>query len=178
MVVTEQTRDQVVEDIKHAILSGYRLIDTAKSYFTEELVGEAIRASGVPRSEITVVTKLFETDHHDPYAAFQESLRKLDIDYIDIYLMHFPCAVGQDGRLFAIDESPTFVETYKIMEKLIGPQCKSIGVSNFTQKTLDVLLKECSVKPVVNQIEVYPMNPNLKLVPYCQERGIQVMAWG
>jgi glycerol 2-dehydrogenase (NADP+) len=148
-------------------------------YATEELIGDAIRASGVPRSEITVVTKLPNECHHDPHAAFHESLRRLDIGYIDIYIMHWPCAVTPDGkRPLSIEESPTFIETYKMMESLVGPKCRSLGVSNFTQKTLDALLQEAKIKPVVNQIEVHPLNPNLKLIPYCQERQIQVMAWG
>ena len=178
MVFPEEEKPRVVEIIKQAIKAGYRLIDTSKLYATEDLVGEAIRASGVPRSEITVLTKLLQTHHHDPQSSLQESLRNLDVGYIDIFVMHWPSAKTPDGGPVTIDESPTFIETYKKMEKLVGPKCRSIGVSNFTQKTLEPLLKECTIKPVVNQIEVHPLNPNLKLIPYCQERQIQVMAWG
>ncbi|QSS65111.1 hypothetical protein I7I51_05952 [Histoplasma capsulatum] len=155
-----------------------RYIDTAPGYATEDLLGEAIRASGVPRSAFTVVTKLLQTQHHDPEASFRESLAKLDVGYIDIFLLHWPNASGPDGRWRGIDERPTFVETYKKMEKLVGPKCRSLGVCSLSQKSMDVLLKECTVKPVINQIEVHPFNPSLKLVPYCLDKGIQVISWG
>ncbi|KAL2366860.1 hypothetical protein RJZ56_000192 [Blastomyces dermatitidis] len=173
MIFPDEDRPKVTEILKQAILAGYRYIDTAPMYATEDL-----RASGVPRSELTVVTKLVQTQHHDPKASLRESLARLGVGYIDIFLMHWPNASGEDGRWRSIEESPTFVETYKKMEKLVGAECRSIGVCNFSQKTLDVLLKECTIKPVVNLIEVHPYNPNLKLVPYCLERGIRVISWG
>ena len=91
--------------------------------------------------------------------------------------MHWPNAISLDGQPFRFDESPTFVETWLEMEKLVGPQCKAIGVSNFTQKTLDILLESAQVVPVVNQIELHVLNPHLKLVPYCRSKGIHVMSW-
>ncbi|KKZ61573.1 hypothetical protein EMCG_00556 [[Emmonsia] crescens] len=178
MVFPDKERPKVIETFKQAILAGYRFIDTAPGYGTEDLLGTAIRASGVPRSEFTVITKLASTHHHDPETSLRESLAKLDVGYIDIFLLHWPNASGPDGRWRNIDESPTFVEAYKMMEKLVGPECRSIGVCNFSQKTMEVLLKECTIKPVVNEIEVHPFNPNLKLVPYCLEKGIRVMSWG
>lgn len=169
------------DSIIHALQSGYRLIDTAQSYGVEAVVGEAIRASGVPREDIIVVTKLWGDSHRDPAAALERSMTALDIGYIDVFLMHWPNAINPESR--RPDESQTFVETWKLMEKLVEPgsstakQCKTIGVSNFTQKTLDVLLRETTVVPVVNQVELHALNPNPKLVPYCQDRGIQVMGW-
>ncbi|KAL1966988.1 hypothetical protein VTN77DRAFT_3732 [Rasamsonia byssochlamydoides] len=174
--------DKLRESIVHALRTGYRLIDTASLYGVERIVGEAIRASGVPREEITVVTKVWCDMHHDPGTSLERSLSELQLDYVDILLMHWPCALTPDGKKpLMLDESPTYVETWKMMEKLVEGEgkkkCRSIGVSNFTQKLLEVLLREATVVPVVNQVELHALNPNLNLVPYCQSRGIQVMSW-
>ncbi|KAE8322312.1 NADP-dependent oxidoreductase domain-containing protein [Aspergillus sergii] len=177
-VLPEEKREYVRGLIVQAIKAGYRLIDTSKIYATEDLVGEAIKESEVPRSEITILTKLSSDDHHDVRAAFERSRRLLDT-YIDIYIMHWPQGFTKDvSRPLAPDESPTYIEVYKEMEKLVGPDCRGIGVGNLTQKTLDMLLKETEIKPVVNEIEIHPGNPNTKLVPYCLERGIRPVAWG
>ncbi|KAL4950416.1 putative aldo-keto reductase [Aspergillus filifer] len=171
-------RNKIRESIIHALHSGYRLIDTAQYYFVEPIVGEAVRNSGIPRKDITVITKFWGEWHHDPAAALQKSLDALGLEYIDIFLMHWPCAETPDkSRALRIDESPTFVETWKKMEELVGDQCRAIGVCNFTQKTLDVLLKEANIVPVVNQVELHALNPNLRLVPYCHEKEIRVMSW-
>lgn len=130
----------------------------------------------MPRSEITIVTK-FVQPHDDPAAALEISLRQLDLDYIDVFLMHWPWATTPDGKPLRINESPTFVETWKLMEKLVGPECRAIGVSNFAQKTLDALLEVATIIPAVNQVELHALYPNLKLVPYCQSKGIHVMSW-
>lgn len=145
----------------------------------EAAVGRAVRASGVPRSEITVVTKFWGHWHHDPAKALEISLRDLDLGYVDVFLMHWPWALSPaDGKTsLRPGESPTFVETWKRMEPLVGPTCRGIGVSNFTQKTLDAILEVATVVPVVNQVECHPLNPNLKLVPYCESKGIHVMGW-
>lgn len=173
----EKSKEELRDSIMHALHNGYRLIDTAQYYFVEPVVGEAVRNSGIPRSEITVITKFWSEWHHNPAEALQRSLDALGLDYIDIFLMHWPCAAAPDGRPLRIDESPTFVETWNMMEKCIGSRCRAIGVSNFTQKTLGKLLSKATIVPVVNQVELHPFNPNLKLVPYCQEKGIQVMSW-
>lgn len=174
---SDKAKQELRDSIIHALHTGYRLIDTAQYYFVEPVVGEAVRESGIPRSEITVITKFWSEWHHDPEQALKKSLDALGLEYIDIFLMHWPCAATPDGRPLRIDEAPTFVETWKMMERLVGDRCRAIGVSNFTQKTLDVLLSEAEMVPVVNQVELHAFNPNLKLVPYCQEKGIQVMSW-
>ncbi|SPO07445.1 related to GCY1 - galactose-induced protein of aldo/keto reductase family [Cephalotrichum gorgonifer] len=165
--------------IIHALKSGYRLIDTAQAYHVESTVGRAIRNSGIPRSEITVVTKFWGEWHHDPAEALRISLRELDVGYIDIFLMHWPWATTPDPERKPLrpHESPTIVETWKKMEKLVGEKCRAIGVSNFTQKTLDELLAAATIVPAVNQVELHAFNPNLKLVPYCESKGIHVMSW-
>ncbi|KAK7754521.1 hypothetical protein SLS62_003541 [Diatrype stigma] len=170
----EQT---LVESIVHALRSGYRLIDTAQYYGSEAAVGQAVRASGVPRSEITIVTKFGADLHHDPAKALRISLQALGLDYIDVFLMHWPFAVSPEGKPLRIHESPTFVETWQRMEPLVGPQCRAIGVSNFAQKTIDALLESATIVPAVNQVELHALNPNLKLVPYCQSKGIHVISW-
>ncbi|KAJ5101222.1 hypothetical protein N7456_007274 [Penicillium angulare] len=169
---------EVRDSIVHALRSGYRLIDTAQSYKSEEAVGEAVRLSGIPRSEITVITKFWSHWHHDPAQAMQISLDALGLDYIDIFLMHWPCAFSPDGKEFlSPSANPTYVETWKLMESCVGPRCKAIGVSNFTQKTLDILLPAASIIPVVNQVELHALNPGSRLVPYCHQKGIQIISW-
>lgn len=166
------------ESIIHALNSGYRLIDTAQYYGIEAVVGRAVRSSGIPRKDITVVTKFWGEWHHDPAEALRISLNDTGLDYIDAFLMHWPWALTADGKKpVRINESPTFVETWKLMEGLVGDKCKTIGVSNFTQKTLDVLLKSAKIVPAINQVELHAFNPNLKLVPYCQSKGILVTSW-
>ncbi|KAI1258546.1 putative aldo-keto reductase [Xylariaceae sp. FL1019] len=169
--------EEIIESIVYALKLGYRLIDTAPAYGVEAVVGKAIRASGVPRSELTVITKLWNNAHHDPSQALDMSLEALGLDYVDMFLMHWPCALTTDNKPIRIDESPTFVETWKKMEKVVGPKCKGIGVSNFSQKTLNTLLQSTTIVPVVNQIELHALNPNLKLVPFCQSKGIHVIGW-
>ncbi|CRG84061.1 hypothetical protein PISL3812_01400 [Talaromyces islandicus] len=175
---------QLRNTIIHSLQSGYRLIDTAQVYGVEDIVGEAIRASGIPRHEITVVTKLFGPALRDPAAALAKSLAALKLEYIDIFLMHWPQAFTEDGaRPLRPHESPTFVDSWKLMEKLVEPgsataaQCRAVGVSNFTQLTLEALLREATIAPAVNQIELHALNPALKLVPWCHERGVRVMSW-
>ncbi|KAH7176425.1 GCY protein [Dactylonectria macrodidyma] len=165
--------------IVHALQSGYRLIDTAQRYGVEETVGRAIRNSGVPRSDIVVVTKFWGEWHHNPEEALQKSLDNLSLEYVDVFLMHWPWATtpAPDARPLRKDESPTIVETWKKMEKLVGPKCRAIGVSNFTQKTLEELLANTSVVPAINQVELHAFNPNHKLAAYCQAKGIHVMSW-
>lgn len=165
--------------IIHALQSGYRLIDTAQRYGVEETVGRALRNSGVPRSEIVVVTKFWGEWHHNPEEALQKSLDDLSLEYVDVLLMHWPWATTPAPEALPLrkDESPTILETWEKMEKLIGPKCRAIGVSNFTQKTLDELLVNTSVVPAINQVELHAFNPNHKLVAYCQSKGIHVMSW-
>ncbi|OLN86647.1 Glycerol 2-dehydrogenase (NADP(+)) 2 [Colletotrichum chlorophyti] len=167
------------ESIIHALKSGYRHIDTAQIYGVEDVVGKAIKNSGVPRSEIVVVTKFWGHWHHDPATALQISLDSLGLDYVDVFLMHWPWATtpAPERKVLKKWESPTFIETWKKMELLVGEKCKAIGVSNFMPKVLDELLAEAKIVPAVNQVELHAFNPNLKLVPYCQEKGIVVTSW-
>ncbi|GKT91912.1 aldo keto reductase [Colletotrichum tofieldiae] len=171
--------EELEESIIHGLKTGYRLIDTAQRYGVEKTIGRAIRRSGVPRSEIVVVTKFWSDWHHDPATALQNSLDALGLDYVDVFLMHWPWAMtpAPEKKVLKKWESPTFIETWKLMEPLVGAKCKAIGVSNFMPKLLDQLLAEAKIVPVINQVELHAFNPNLVLVPYCQEKGIHVMSW-
>ncbi|KAJ4486145.1 NADP-dependent oxidoreductase domain-containing protein [Lentinula aciculospora] len=175
----------------NAIKAGYRHFDTVLALTNlsslvgnEKQVGKAIHDSGIPRSEIFLTTKLPNSAHGRVRAAFEQSLKTLDCEYIDLYLMHWPQAGKPDsvealgGNVFRPEESPTFVETWKDMERLLnGGKVKSIGVSNFSIKTLDVLLPECKVIPAINQVEMHPCLPQHNLKKYCESKGIILTAY-
>jgi len=161
---------------KTAIKSGYRHFDTAEMYANEDSVGAAIRDSGVPREEIFVTTKLNNDAHHTVRRAFDTSLKTLNVGYIDLYLMHWPQAAR--GGLFSAEQNPSFVETWKEMEKLLDTgKVKAIGVSNFSIKTLSDLLPHAKVVPAVNQVEIHPCLPQEDLLQFCKEKGIIVEAY-
>ncbi|KAJ6613509.1 Aldo/keto reductase [Mycena sp. CBHHK59/15] len=162
--------ERVYEMCKKALKLGYRHFDT-------KYVGKAIRESGVPRSEIFVTTKL--GFRHDLVAeSCEASLKELDCEYIDMYLMHWPQSLNTEGtKILQPDESPTYVETWLEMEKLLKTgKVKSIGVSNFSIQTLDVLLPHCTVIPAVNQIQMHPCLPQHDLKAYCASRNILLTA--
>jgi len=171
--------DDVREMVEYALKIGYRHIDTAYAYQNEEYVGKAIRNSGIPREEIYLVTKLTQAHHGSVQEAFNISLKQLGVDYVDLYLMHWPQALdSKTGRTLPADESPTFVETWKEMEKLLDTgKVKSIGVSNFSEKNLDILLPQVKVVPAVNQVEMHPLLPQLDLLDYCNRKGIILTAY-
>lgn len=155
--------------VHNAFEAGYRHVDTAKIYGNEPAVGQAIRDSVIPRSEIFVTTKLFNTDHgyDSTIKAYTESLQKLGLDYIDLYLVHWPV---EGIRL----------ETWKAMETLLKEgKCKAIGVSNYMVRHLEELLANGSVVPAVNQIELHPYNylSKKEVVSFCRANGIQLEAY-
>ncbi|KAJ9625201.1 hypothetical protein H2204_010588 [Knufia peltigerae] len=175
---------QLEDSIIHALHHGYRLIDTAQYYGVEKVVGSAIRKSGVPRSSIIVITKFWSHWHHDPAAALRQSLADLEIDYIDIFAMHWPNLMLKEGVPEPWGAKPDFIDTWVMMENLLldeslglKDKVRGLGVSNFTRKLLEPLLERCRLKPLINEVELHAMNPNLKLVPWCQKNGIQVISW-
>jgi len=177
---------RVYDMCEKALKVGYRHFDTAAGYGNEKQVGEAIRASGIPREEIFITTKLANSDHHRVREGFEKSLKELDCEYIDLYLMHWPMASiseGQPGnasfsRVLKPEESPTIVETYKEMEKLLETgKVKAVGVSNFSIKTLSHLLQHCKVVPATNQVEMHPCWPQEDLKAFCEEKGILLTAY-
>lgn len=152
-----------------ALEAGYRSIDTAKIYFNEEGVGRAIRAAGVPREELFVTTKLWNTEHEYDKAlrAFDDSLAKLGLDYLDLYLIHWPVP-AQDH----------YTDAWRALEKLYADQrVRAIGVSNFTVQTMSRLLDEFDVVPAVNQIELHPRFTQEELRKLHAVHDIATEAW-
>ncbi|KAH8118773.1 Aldo/keto reductase [Phellopilus nigrolimitatus] len=170
--------DKVFQMVQTALKHGYRHIDTAFGYENEEYVGKAIRESGIPRGEIFVTTKLAQIHHGSVQEGLELSLRNLDIDYVDLYLMHWPQAANEKGEPLQPEEGPSFIETWLSMEKLLETgKVKSIGVSNFSIKTLDVLLPKANIIPATNQVELHPCLPQTDLKKYCEDKGILLTAY-
>ncbi|KAG6837829.1 hypothetical protein H0H93_016197 [Arthromyces matolae] len=147
----------------------------------EEQVGAAIRESGIPREEIFVTTKLPD-DWKSVREEFESSLQKLGLGYVDLYLIHWPqhVVVNDDGSLLVLapGEQPDFVHAWKEMEKFVEEgRAKSIGVSNFSVKTLNDLLPHCSIVPATNQVELHPCLPQNELKQFCEEKGILLTAY-
>ncbi|OSD05358.1 Aldo/keto reductase [Trametes coccinea BRFM310] len=170
--------DAAEEMCKNALKCGYRHIDTASGYENEQYVGNAIRDSGIPRSQIFLTTKLWCRNFSRVHAAFEDSLRALGVDYIDLYLMHWPLALDENGNPIPFEQHPNFVDVWADMEKLLDTgKVRSIGVSNFSIKNLEILLKHAKVIPANNQVEVHPCLPQHKLKEYCDEKGILLSAY-
>lgn len=164
--------DDLAEAVKTAIVKGYRSIDTAQVYRNEESVGRGIRAAIdeglVTREELFVTSKVWNDglSYEETLAAYDSSLEKLGLDYLDLYLVHWP----------GIDTN--YINVYKALEKIYQDgRVRSIGVSNFHVQHLENLLKETSVVPVINQIEFHPHLTQEEVRAYCKEKGIQVEAW-
>jgi 2,5-diketo-D-gluconate reductase A len=155
--------------VEIALQSGYRLIDTAEQYENELGVGEGIRRSGIPRGEVYLTTKFGHAAHgyQEATAAIERSLTRLGVDYIDLYLLHWP--------LTKLDK---YVETWKAMEEFIEDgRVRSIGVANFREHHLERLMGETSVVPAVNQIELHPAHLQLQLREFNARHSITTMAW-
>ncbi|KAJ1028579.1 hypothetical protein NDA16_001745 [Ustilago loliicola] len=184
--------NELVEALLTAInKAGYRHLDTATGYMNEVEVGQAVRDSGVPRSEFFVTTKLRPGGVHDPVKEFEDSFDKLKIDYIDLWLLHWPQGFvspegnfGQ-GESFGLEHQkhlgPTFNETWAKMEDIFlnshKGKVKAIGVSNFSRKNLDILLKTAKVVPAVNQVEASPYCQEQELLQYCNDKNIHITAY-
>lgn len=163
--VSPEETERVVNE---ALEAGYRHIDTAHIYHNEDAVGRAIAASGIPRDELFITTKLWNTDHEDPRPAFETSLERLGIDRLDLYLVHWPMPM-----------LGTAVGAWRGFVQLVGADLvDSIGVSNFEIEHLRELHEETGVVPAVNQIELHPLHQRRELREYCRQLGIAVEAWG
>lgn len=158
---------ETVNSVKWALQAGYRLIDTAAAYKNEVSVGEGIRASGIPREEIFVTTKLWNADqgYDSTLKAFDESLSKLGLDYIDLYLIHWPV----EGK---------YKDSWRAMEEIYqSGRAKAIGVSNFHEHHIENLLKGANVVPMVDQIELHPTLTQEPLRKFLADNKIAVEAW-
>lgn len=157
---------ETVSAVKHAIDAGYRLIDTAMFYDNEEGVGQGIRESGINREDIFITTKVWNDDIRggNTRQAFEKSMEKLKLDYLDMYLLHWPV----EG----------YVEAWKVLEELYHEKrIRAIGVSNFHQKHLEEIFKVSNVVPVLDQIECHPYLSQKPLRDYLAERDIAAQAW-
>lgn len=156
-----------VDSVKAALENGYRSIDTASFYNNEKGVGKGIRESGVPREEIFITSKVWndEQGYEETLEAFERSLEKLGLEYLDLYLIHWPVK----GK---------YQDTWKAMEKLYNEgKVRAIGVSNFHVHHLQDLMSNSKVKPVVDQVEYHPHLSQEKLRAFCEEADIKLEAW-
>lgn len=166
-VYKAQEGEETLQAVKAAIKAGYRSIDTAALYENEESVGKAIRESGVPREELFITTKVWNSDQRNDTVleAFETSLNKLGLDYVDLYLVHWPV-------------KDKYKETWKVLEKIYKEgRAKAIGVSNFKEHHLDDLMSAAEIKPMVNQVELHPLLSQQELRDYCRKHEIQIEAW-
>ena len=157
----------MIASVKWALEAGYRHIDTAAIYGNETGVGQAIAESGVPRDALFVTTKIWNADqgYDSALAACEESLKKLGLDYLDLYLIHWPV-------------KDKYIETWKAFERLYKEKAvRAIGVSNFNVHHVKDILSHCEVKPMVNQSEFHPLLAQRELRRFCRENGIQFESW-
>ena len=158
---------EVVQAVKHALSAGYKHIDTASLYGNERGVGQAVAASGIPRKEIFVTSKVWNSDqgYDSTLRAFEKSMKLLGFEYLDLYLVHWPVR----GK---------YIETWKALEHLYAEgRIRAIGVSNFLLHHLEGLLSHCEIVPMVNQLEFHPRLVQQELLNYCVSHKIQYEAW-
>ncbi|KAJ6641750.1 Aldo-keto reductase family 1 member C23-like protein [Pseudolycoriella hygida] len=190
----------VEESVKHAIDCNYRHIDTAYFYGNEIEIGNAVRAKieekGINREDMFIVSKLWSIFHEPDKVEYgcRMSLNKLNLEYIDLYLIHFPVSLAyvsdtelwpsdekgiiSDSVSFSIRDDIDVLDTYKAMEKLVEKGIvRSIGVSNFNIEQITRILEGCTIKPVVNQIEFSPGVNQKKLIEFCKDHDIVVVAY-
>ncbi|GGM33504.1 glyoxal reductase [Paraliobacillus quinghaiensis] len=161
--------NEVIHSVKSAIKHNYRSIDTAAVYGNETGVGQAIKQSGLPRNELFITSKLWnaEQGYESTLKAFETTLERLGLEYLDLYLIHWP--VPAEGK---------FKDTWKAMEELYKDgKIRAIGVSNFKEHHLEELMKDAEVVPMVNQVEFHPHLIQQSLRDFCKEHQIQLEAW-
>jgi glycerol 2-dehydrogenase (NADP+) len=189
------TEEEAYNAVLEALKLGYRHIDSAAIYMNEIPVGKAIKDSGVPREEIFVTTKLWGTQHRDPAAALTQSLERLGLDYVDLYLIHWPLpfeAISNGGDYpfmsvpsapdgtAAIDEDWDFIKTWEKMQELPSSgKTKAVGVSNFSVKNMKDLLAAPTTKltPAAIQVEAHPLLPQNELIKFAKEHDILLEAY-
>ena len=168
--VFQSSPEETSAAVESAIADGYRLIDTAAAYGNEREVGEAIRASGIDRAELFVTTKLWYSDYgyDGALVGIEGCLRRLGLDYVDLFLLHHPVPTDFDATVAA----------YKAMEKMLSERrAHAIGVSNFSERHLEDLMQRSEVVPAVNQVELHPFFTQRPLREFHAEHGIATEAW-
>jgi len=188
----QSEKGQVAAAVEHALTVGYRHIDGAFMYQNEEEVGQGLKAAfdkGVcKREDVFVTSKLWNTYHRFPEKCLDEGLAKLGLEYVDLYLMHWPVPMNPNGNHPLLPKLPdgsrdldkefTHVQTWKEMEKLMKTgKTKAIGVSNYSKKYLEELLSQCEIIPAANQIENHPLLPQHDISDFCKEKGIVIEAY-
>jgi diketogulonate reductase-like aldo/keto reductase len=161
------TGAEVINAVNYALTTGYRLIDTAAAYDNEAGVGKAVRESPLGREEIFITSKIWNTDqgYEETFKAFDRSLKKMKIDYLDLYLIHWPV-------------KEKYKDTWKAMEILYKQdRIRAIGVSNFLQHHLEDLMASTEIYPMVNQVEFHPRLVQQDLIDFCNKNNIQLEAW-
>ena len=159
-------REESIKAVKYAIETGYRYIDTASFYGNEEAVGIGIKESKINREEIFLTTKLWNDSHgyDKTIKSFNESINRLGVEYVDLYLVHWPNKLN--------------LETWKAFEDLYEQgKVKAIGVCNFKEGHIEELSKSAKIMPMVNQIEIHPYRSQKNMISYCKEKNIKVVAW-
>ena len=163
------------EPVAMALEAGYRYIDTAAFYHTEEFVAQAVASSGIPREEICIASKVWRTDlgYENVKRSFSESLERLQTDYLDLFLIHWPKPepLYPDWKLLDIESWCAMEEIYE------SGQARAIGVSNFLPHHLENLKEHCRILPMVDQLEFHPGYTQPAAVSYCRENGMLVQAW-
>lgn len=166
-VYLSKNGQEVVDAIKWAVDAGYRHIDTASIYENEQGVGEGVKQCGVPREDLFIVSKVWNADqgYDSTLKAFDASLERLNMDYLDLYLIHWPVA----GK---------YQETWRALEKLyLDGRVRAIGVSNFMQHHLEDIMAKAEIVPMVNQMEFHPFLVQQELLDFCKKNTIQYEAW-
>lgn len=167
--------DVAISSVKYAIESGYTHIDTAAIYGNEKSIGQAIKESGVAREKLFITSKVWNSDrgYESTKKAFAKTLNDLQLDYLDLYLIHWPANSKQFTNWQSIN-----AETWRALEDLYKEgYIKAIGVSNFMVNHLQALLKTAEIAPMVNQIEFHPGHRQAEVVELCQQNNILVQAW-
>ncbi|MDR3272471.1 MAG: aldo/keto reductase, partial [Flavobacteriaceae bacterium] len=162
-----QNGTEVIDSVHYAIETGYRHIDTASYYYNEEGVGKAVQTAGLPREEIFVTTKLWHTEqrYEAVFKAFETSMNKLQLDYLDLYLIHWP-------------HPQYFLEAWQAMEELYkAKKIRAIGVCNCTERHIRKIMDLGGEIPTVNQVEFHPNLVQQDLLNFCQQHDIQLEAW-
>jgi len=174
------TYNEEFADNKAAILSaiecGYRFFDTASLYETERSLGNALKESGIDRSDVIIETKLWidEMGADNARKALEKSLNRLMTDYVDIYMIHWPRRTGADDEAW----KELDIETWKAMEEMVKEgKVRRLGLSNFLPHHLKNILENCSIRPVADQLELHPGYSQEAAVAYCKENDVLPMAW-
>lgn len=161
--------EDIDRSVKYALDIGYKAIDTATFYENEEAIGKVLKEEQVKREDVFITTKVWNSDqrYDRTIKAFYESLEKLNLKYIDLYLIHWPCP-----------DFDLYIETYKALETLYeAGLAKAIGVSNFNVEHLERVLAECNIVPTVNQVECHPYLQQKELKEFCKKHNIKIEAW-